>query len=113
MTGVLQPASLPQFLVRDPHASRVGARVEFGLDAQARPGRGSAKQLDDYLVADEWPPTPVLGDVAEHPVLDLVPLGSPRREVADPEAQAGRIRHLLEGHLPEAGSVRVAPAAVG
>ena len=27
--------------------------------------------------------SPVLGDVAEHPVLDLVPLARARREVAD------------------------------
>lgn len=36
-------------------------------------GRGIGDQLDDDLMASEGPASPILGDAAEHPVLDLVP----------------------------------------
>src|SRR5918994_6879335 len=56
---------------------RIGALVEFGLDTQAGAGGGRPDQLDDDLVADQRPPSPVCGDGADQPVLDLVPLAGP------------------------------------
>ena len=52
----------------------------------------------DHRPADQRSPSPVLGDVAEHLVLDLVPLARPGREVAhrDPQAElGGQVLHLI------------------
>ena len=45
-------------------------------------------QIDDDFVTHQGSPAPVLGDVAEHPVLDLVPLARSRREVAHMDGQS-------------------------
>jgi hypothetical protein len=44
------------------------------------------------FVVDQWAATPVLRDVAEQPMLDLVPLRDPRWRVrhADPPSPSGR-----------------------
>ena len=53
--------------------ARVGVGVECGAQPQAL-GRGRAgDQVDDGLQTFQGAPAPVAGDVAEHPVLDLVP----------------------------------------
>jgi hypothetical protein len=52
----------------------LGARVECALDFQTGLGRRRADQLDHGKVIGERPATPVLRDVAEQPVLDLVSL---------------------------------------
>jgi hypothetical protein len=48
-----------QVLVADLDAQRVAATVQFGVDGQAGAGRGRPDQLDDHLVADQRPATPV------------------------------------------------------
>jgi hypothetical protein len=40
-------------------------------------------QVDDHLVAGQRPAAPVLADVREQAVLDLVPLARAGREVTD------------------------------
>ena len=52
----------------------VGAGVECALDRETGFGRGRADQFDDGKAIRERPAAPVLRDVAEQPVLDLVPL---------------------------------------
>ena len=56
--------------------------------------------------------SPVLGDVAEHAVLDLVPLARTRGEVTDVNREAQVVGQALELELPEADSRSVAAAAV-
>src|SRR5215475_10551879 len=87
--------------------------VEAGVDAQARLRGRSADQLDDDLAADQRAPAPVLGDVTEHAMLDLIPLARPRWEVADGDAQPRLRGQLVELGLPQAGAVAVAAARVG
>ncbi len=58
----------------DLDAFLVGAGVERALDPQTGLGRRRADQLDDGKAIGERPAAPVLGDVAEQPVLNLVPL---------------------------------------
>ena len=62
----------------------------------AQPGRGAcvANQVDHGLEGAQRTPAPVLRDVAEQPMLDLVPLARARREVADVDAQAGVVGQL-------------------
>src|SRR5262249_36882141 len=56
---------------------------------------------------------PVLGNVAEETVLDLIPLRRPRREVRDADGEAAAIGEPLQLELPEARACSVAAAAVG
>src|SRR5512135_3325744 len=58
-------------------------------------------------------PPPVLRDVAEHPVFDLVPLARPGREVTHRDLQSRLIRQILEADLPQSVAPPVAPARVG
>src|SRR6266508_4286088 len=59
----------------------VGTGVEGGADREAGAGGGGADELHDRLTADQRTSAPVLGDVAEHPVFDRVPLARAGREV--------------------------------
>ena len=58
----------------DLDALLVAARVECALDLQTGLGRRRADQLDHGKAIRKRPAAPVLRDVAEQPVLDLVPL---------------------------------------
>ena len=52
----------------------IGPFIERTLDLEPGFSRGRGDQLDYCSAADEWLGAPVLRDVAEQPVLDLVPL---------------------------------------
>ncbi len=49
----------------------VVALVEAGVDLQSLTGGGRGDRVDHDLVAGQRASAPVLGDVAEQPVLDL------------------------------------------
>src|SRR4029450_7775682 len=87
--------------------------VGFGAALEARVGLGRGDQLDDRLVAGEWAAPPVHGDVAEQPVLDLVPLGGAGREVAHRHLKAGLGRKPGQLSLPGADPIAVGPARIG
>ena len=56
---------------------------------------------------------PVSCDVAEEPVLDLVPFARPRRVMADFDNHAGLVCETLQFELPQTIAVSIAAAAVG
>src|ERR1700691_2232437 len=58
--------------------------------------RGVGDQRNRDVEADERHGAPVLGDEAEHAMLDLVALGSARRIVANLNDQAGFVGELLQ-----------------
>src|SRR5208337_4385754 len=89
------------FRVRDLDALWIGVAIEFAADFETGFRRGVGDQFDDDEEAEEWRRAPVLRDVAEHAMLDLVPLRSPWRIVANLNDQTGFVRELLEGQLPE------------
>src|SRR5512132_4430855 len=97
-----------QLLVAYLDPKGVVAPVQLGADPQARVGRGRPDQLDDHLMADERPTTPVHRDRAEQPMLDPVPLGGPWRQVADSDLQPRLGRQPGQLGLP-----RPDPVAVG
>ena len=74
--------------------------VELGVDLQACAGGRCGDRVDHDLVAGQRASAPGLGDVAEQPMLDLVPLRGAGREVADPDLKAGGIGELLQLKLP-------------
>ncbi len=63
-------------------------------------GCGASYEIHNHLMACERLAPPVHADVAEHPVLDLVPLAGSRREVAYRYAQSRLIRKGLKCNLP-------------
>jgi hypothetical protein len=69
--------------VGDLDAFGIAVGVEFAAHDQAFVGCGGGDQLDDGLVADEWPPAPVLGGERAQPMLDLVPFAGSGRQMAD------------------------------
>ena len=83
MKGITGYVEGRHFLVGDFDAFWIGVGIEFAADRQAGLGCGVRDQFDRDDNACERRSTPVLGDVAEHPVLDLVPLGSAGRIMAD------------------------------
>ena len=57
-------------------------------------------QIDDHLVVNQWPTPPILGYVAEHPMLNLVPFARAWRKVAHINSQIRLIGKLLQLHFP-------------
>ena len=74
-------------------AYRLGIAVLVQLAAYRQAGfrRGGGDEFDDREAADERLPAPSLSDVAEHAMLDLVPLRCPRRIVAHLQDQPGLV----------------------
>jgi hypothetical protein len=78
----------------------VGCSVERALDFQAGFGGGRGNQLDDGQAIGQGPRTPVLRDVAEHAMFDLVPLRGARWIVMDVEHEARGVCELLQLDFP-------------
>src|SRR6516165_1937750 len=102
-----------EFLIGDLVSHRITFSVELSADHQALCRGGVGDQLDDHFVTDEWTTAPVLGDVAEHAVLDLVPLTRPGRKVTHLDRQLQAIGKILQSHFPEAASAAVAASPIG
>src|SRR5271166_48859 len=83
MKGIAGYVEGRHFLVGDFDAFWIGVGIEFAADRQAGLGCGVGDQFDRDDNACERRSTPVLGDVAEHTVLDLLPLGGAWRIRAD------------------------------
>src|SRR6516225_11787453 len=71
-----------------------------------------ADQIDYHLTTHQGPATPVLRDVAKHPVLDFVPFAGPRRKVTHRNPQPDIISQLLQFHLPQAVAAPVGAAPI-
>ena len=74
MKGVRVQGEVAHLRLGDHEARLIASLIELGFDAQ--PGRrsGVADQLDEGLEGAKRTAAPVLRDVTEEPVLDLVPL---------------------------------------
>ena len=91
----------------------VSVLVEAGPDFQALPGRGSGDQVHHHFPADQGTPSPVGRDVAEHPVLDLVPVARSRWKVAHLDRKGEIVGQFLDLPAPQADAVSVASSPVG
>jgi hypothetical protein len=67
-----------------------------------------ANELDESFEGRQWLAPPVLGDVTEEAMLDLVPLAGAGREVTDPHTQVRLVGEVLELELPGMRSVPIA-----
>src|SRR5450631_13377 len=102
-----------QFPVGDLDPLLVAARIEARVDLQPGTGRRRSDQVDDHLQALQRLAAPVQAHVAEHAMLDFVPLRRSRREMADADRQPDLVGELLQLDLPQTSTAGVAPAAVG
>ena len=74
--------------------------VQLRLDAKPLAGSGPSDEVDDRLEARERFPPPVLCDVAEEPVFDLVPLARAWRKVTDMDPEPCLVGEILEFAFP-------------
>ena len=74
MERVAANVEVLHFGVGDLDALLIGPLIERTLDLEPGFGRRRSDQLDHCSAADEGFGAPVLRDVSEQPVLDLVPL---------------------------------------
>ena len=102
-----------QFGIGDLEADRIDAAIQLGADFQSGWCGGVRNQIDDDVVTHQRSPPPILGDVAEHALLDLVPLAGPRWEVAHLDGHPQAHSQLLQCHRPQAAPTAVAATPVG
>ena len=88
------------FGIGDFDALFVGCSVERTSNFQAGFGGCRGDQFDDGHAIGKRPRAPVLCDVAEHAMFNLVPLLRARRVVMNVEHVSRRIRELLQFELP-------------
>ena len=99
--------------ITDFDTSGIRPSVQRCLDTQALRCRSGANEAHDHLPTLQRLATPVGGDVAEHAVLNLVPLARARGQMADTDAQTARIGETLQFPLPQPRAGAVTAAAVG
>src|SRR5437868_6009627 len=92
-------------------ANRIAPTIQSSLHAQPSLRSRIADEVDHRFVGRQRPTTPVLRDVAEEPVLDLVPLARARWEVTDHDPDPGLVREALQFELPCVGSVAIAASS--
>src|SRR5260370_3349241 len=102
-----------EIIVGDDDAVWVARRVKTTTYGEAGIGARCGDEFDDDLVGEEGLSAPVPGDKREEPVLDPVPLGSTRRQMADDQSEAGLVGEPLELGLPQPAAGAVAATAVG
>jgi len=88
------------------------ARVQRSLNTQSLRSRRGANETDNDLPTLQGLPPPISGDVAEHAVLDLVPLAGARGQMADTDAQATLIGEALQCPLPQPRAGTIAATTV-
>jgi len=99
--------------LRDANAFLVRPLVELGFDAETGLCARVANEFDNAFKGAQGPSTPILSDVAEKTMLDLVPLAGAWWKVTDSNSNICVIGKLLKFMLPHAGTVSIASARVG
>ena len=92
--GFLEP-DLGQFIVSDLFAKVVPGWVEARPDLETLARGDSPNEVHDGFEAHQGASAPVLSDVAEHAMLDLIPLARTGRKVAHRNCQPRFVDKLL------------------
>ena len=87
--------------IRDVLAFRVGAAVELTPHAKAGRGAGAADQIDDHRQTHQRLAPPVGADVGKEPVLNLVPLARPGRQMTDGDRHVRAVGQALQFPFPQ------------
>ena len=101
-----------EFFVGDFDALLISVLIEFCADSKSLPGSCVADQIDNDGATDERLSTPVLSDVTEHPMFNLVPFARSGGEMANRNLETEIVRELLNRQLPQAQPTPVASAGV-
>src|SRR3954464_2032321 len=101
-----------KLFVRHLEPSFVGILVQLGPNVEPCFGGRAADQIDHNLAADQGASAPVVGDVAEHPMFDRVPLAGSGWKVTDLDLDAELIGQLLQLAFPQADPIPVAAATI-
>jgi hypothetical protein len=102
-----------ELIIGDADAFWIGGLIKATAYGEAGIGASGGDEFDDDLVGEQGLSSPVPGYEGEEPVLDPVPLGSARRQMADDQSEAGRVGEALQLGLPQPAAGAVAAAAVG
>src|SRR5258708_6544305 len=87
--------------------------VALGLHFQPRVRRGGGDECDHHFVADQGLASPILGDVAEKPMLDLVPFTGGWGKMTYGDLQSELATQLRQTPFPQMTPSAVAAPAVG
>src|SRR5674536_210029 len=100
------------FGVADLDAFGVGVFVEFAANGETGFCRRRRDQFDDGGSAGQRTPAPVLRNVTEQAMLDLVPFRRAGRIVANADGQPDLVGELLQFDFPQAHARAVGAAAI-
>jgi len=112
MEFILLDINCRKLFICDPNSFRVAIQIQLGFDTQPGVGCGIADQAYDHGATHQRHASPVLRDMAEHPMLNLVPFTRARGKVTDLDPQAQLIGQTLQGYLPQPHPVAVASARI-
>src|SRR4051794_12247380 len=101
-----------KLFVRHLEPGFVGILVQLGANVEPCFGGRAADQIDHDLAADQGASAPVVGDVAEHPMFDRVPLAGSGWKVTALDLDADPIGQLLQPAFPQANPISVAAATI-
>ena len=90
----------------------IGRSVDGGVDLQTFRGCGVTDQIDDNREALEGFAPPVLCNMTEHAMLNLVPLAGAWWQMPDLQGETSFVGESLERHLPQANPVAVATTTI-
>src|SRR5260370_42155264 len=100
--------------IGDGDATGVRTAIEFRPDTEAGPTVRRPNQAHDGGEVDERRAAPIHRDVRKQPVLDLVPLAGPWREMTHPDGEARAGGELLQFPPPQPqAAARGSPRAGG
>jgi len=91
---------------------RILILIHFRADSKSSICFCASNELYDRCIAYQRAAAPVLCDMAEHTMFNLVPFTGSRWKVADFQAQAKFVGQLLQRHLPQACAAAVTASAV-
>ena len=113
MKGVRVQGEVAHLGLGDDDAGFIASLIELGLEAQPGGRAGVPDEFDEGFEGAERTPAPVLRDVAEESVLDLVPLARARWEMRDVDGEAQVVGQALQGGLPAARPIAIAATGIG
>src|SRR5712692_6612250 len=99
--------------IGDGDAAGVLAAIEFRPDTEAGPTVRRSNQAHDGGEVNQRRAAPVHRNVRKQPMLDLVPLARPGREMTHRDGEARAVGELLQFPLPEPQAGAVTAARVG
>ena len=94
-------------------AGLISRLVALGLHSKSRVRRGGRDECDHHFVADQGLASPILGDVAEEPMLDLVPFAGGWGKMTHGDFQSELAAQLRQTPFPQMTPRAVAASAVG